>query len=63
MSNSLATVHPELIAKWSGQEFTSDTGQYNPFWKVCSLYLFTFIMGFGLPVDFQAADEYNKCQW
>lgn len=29
----------------------------------CSLYLYTFIMGFGLPVDFQAVDEYNKYQW
>lgn len=24
---------------------------------------YTFIMGFGLPVDFQAVDEYNKYQW
>lgn len=25
--------------------------------------LYTFIMEFGLPVDFQAVDEYNKYQW
>lgn len=36
---------------------------YNPFRKVCSLYLYIFIIGFGLPVDFQAVDEYNKYQW
>ncbi len=29
MSNSLAAVHPELIAEWSEKEFTTDTGQYN----------------------------------
>lgn len=31
--------------------------------KPVDLYLYTFIMGFGLPVDFQAVDEYNKYQW
>lgn len=63
MSNSLAAVHPELIVEWSDRNLplTPDSVTFGSNKKVCSLYLFTFIMGFGLPVDFQAADEYNKC--
>ena len=65
MSNSLAAVHPELIAEWSDRNLplTPDSVTFGSNKKVCSLYLYTFIMGFGSQVDFQAADEYNKCQW
>ena len=64
MSNSLATVHPELIAEWSDRNLplTPDSVTFGSNKKVCSLYLYTFIMGFGSQVDFQAADEYNKYQ-
>ena len=56
MSNSLATVHPELIVEWSDRNLplTPDSVTFGSNKKVCSLYLYTFIMGFGLPVDFQA---------
>ena len=63
MSNSLSAVHPELIAEWSEKNLplTPDSVTFGSNKKVCFLYLYTFIMGFGLQVDFQAADEYNKC--
>ena len=60
-----AGVNIKVIQDALGHTDISTTRQraYNPFRKVCSLYLYTFIMGFGLPVDFQAVDEYNKYQW
>ena len=63
MSNSLAAVHPELIAEWSEKNLplTPNSVTFGSNKKVCSLYLYTFIIRFGLQVDFQAADEYNKC--
>ena len=65
MNNSLAEVHPELVLEWSEKNLplTPDSVTFGSNKKVCSLYLYTFIMGFGLPVDFQAEDEYNKCWW
>ena len=63
MNNSLAEVHPELVLEWSEKNLplTPDSVTFGSNKKVCSLYLYTFIMGFGLPVDFRAVDEYNKC--
>ena len=60
-----AGVNIKVIQDALGHTDISTTRQraYNPFRKVCSLYLYTFIMGFGLPVDFHAVDEYNKYQW
>ncbi len=63
MNNSLAEVHPELVLEWSEKNLplTPDSVTFGSNKKVCSLYLYTFIMGFGLPVDFLVEDEYNKC--
>lgn len=59
--NDLATTDRKLLLEWDYElNKILPTQVYNPFRKVCSLYLYTFIMGFGLPVDFQASDEYNK---
>ena len=63
MSNSLSAVHPELIAEWSDRNLplTPDSVTFGSNKKVYSLYLYTFIMGFDLQVEFRAVDEYNKC--
>ena len=63
MNNSLAEVHPKLVLEWSEKNLllTPNSVTFGSNKKVCSLYLYIFIIGFGLSVDFQAADEYNKC--
>ena len=83
MSNSLATVHPELVAEWSeknkikptevsigfhkkviwkckhGHEWTATVKSRTINKTSCPYCSHNKVLG--LPVDFQAADEYNKC--
>ena len=63
MNNSLTEVHPELVSEWSEKNLplTPDDITFGSNKKVCSLYFIYIYNGGGLQVDFQAADEYNKC--